>query len=481
MKYDSIIVGGGIAGIVVATRLATMGKKVMLLEKQEIPGGYFSGFQNEAGDKFDYAISYVLSCGEDDVVTDYLKEIGMEQEIQFHKLKKTDDIYIADRHITFSDGREEFKNTLYQEFPDSKQEIDSLMEWLIDYQDGVAVQGSKAMMFFMKNFKRDYEEFLDSQITDSLLKCVLSLRIQADPASLMIMAGFVVECYFKGMYYPVGGSLRMVQKLIDDFIKKGGVLKTGEEINSFECVDKQVKAVTSVSGNRYEAETFVFNGDVIKLNKEFLGDFKDEAKIEKLSKRVVGHSSLSIYLTVKDYDLSRFEGGRVYVTESTNIFDTYREVEADMIPEKGVIKLHFPCTYDNTLTDSDKQLIRIETDIFYDEEKDTEEKYQAYAEQILQYVEDKLLKDLSKSIVYKRVITPVEFSNMFGHTHGSGTGWAHTTHNTMVAKYTQTTSMKNLFIAGQWGEFGSGLRQLVLSGEKTVGLVCKALERCEGK
>lgn len=471
MSYDCIIIGGGMSGLVAATSLQAQGNKTLLIEKEARVGGYFSGFENEAGDRLDYAISYVLSCGEGDVLNEFLKKIGLDQKIKFHRLQNTDDIYMAGRHITFGEGRENFKETLYREFPESKEQIDDLMNWLIDYQEGIAVQGSKAMQFFMQYFKKDYEDFLNTKITDETLKGLLALRIQADPASLMIMAGFLVECYFKGMYYPEGGSYHFVEQLVDFYKEKGGEVITREEICSFHCEEQKVVSVTSVSGKTYKAQNYIFNGDVIKLNMKFLEGERKGTTLKKLSQRVIGHSSIDIYLTVRDYDLSKFQGGRVYLTKSEKIFDTYREVESGQIPKNPVIKLHFPCHYDNTLTKDNRQIIRIETDICYDESKDTEEKYLRMASEIMQYVEETILPEISKYISYIRIITPVEFAKMFGHTHGSGTGWAHTTYNMMVSKYTQNTECSNLFIAGQWGEFGSGLRQLVLSGEKAADMV----------
>lgn len=476
MKYDCIVIGAGISGIVTALLLQTYGKKVLLLEKESHPGGYFSGFENEVGDKFDYAISYVLSCGQGEVVDQFLSKVGLNDKIRFHKLNMTDDVYMKDKHICFGQGRENFRDTLCKEFPNSKDEIEKMMLWMVDYQEGIATQGDDAMKFFIANFKKNYEDFLNEYITDEELKGLLSLRIQADPASLMIMAGFIVECYFKGMYYPVGGSYKFVSDLIKDFESKGGELKTSVEICKFQSEDNKIKVAIDTEGNLYEASSYVFNGDVIKLNNRLLDGERKPATIKRLNGRVIGHSSLSIYIVAKDYNVEAFKGGRVYFTESEKVFDAYREVESGEIPKYPVIKLHFPCYYDDSLTDKNKQMIRIETDIYYDENNDTVDKYNEYAERILEIVDKKILTGISEKIEYKRIITPLEFAQMFGHTNGSGTGWAHTTMNMMLSKYPQNTEFNNLFIAGQWGEFGSGLRQLVLSGEKSAENVMKLLK-----
>lgn len=472
LVYDAIVIGSGISGLAAAARLVSRHKKVLLIEKQERLGGYFSGFVTENGDKLDYAISYVLSCGENEVVNKFLKELGLQDRLQFIKLNKTDDIYLPNRHLTFEGGKEEFRKILCNEFPDAKEEIDHLIDWLTLFQEGAASQGSAAMKFFFNYFRQDFERFLDKNITNKELKAVLALRIQADPASLMIMAGFLVECFFNGMYYPVGGAQRFSDILGEYIRENGGVIKCSTEIVGFETHEGKVLCAVSQRGERFYADSFVFNGDVLSLFKNYLPDaILMEKEIKKINNRVIGHSSLSIYLVVEDYDLSRFQGGRVYWSDTYDIFGVYRLIEGGRIPDNYIVKLHFPCKYDTTLTNGNRQLIRIETDIYYNPELDSEDKYLCYAEDILNKIEASLLVDLHKHIKFKRVITPIEFKRLFGHSNASGTGWAHTTFNTMISKFSQKTPYSNLYIAGQWGEFGSGLRQLVLSSEKTTNYI----------
>lgn len=474
MVYDVIVIGAGISGLCAAAKLVSKGVKVLVLEKQDTVGGYFSGFVTEDGDVFDYAVSYVLACGENEAVTNFIKDIGMEDKISFIKLDYTDDIYLPGRHITFHGGRNDFKQTLYDNFPNSKKEIDNLIDWLDMYQMGVLAQGSDAMKFFMNYFRKDYESFLNDYISDDQLRAVLSMRIQADPSSLMIMAGFIVECYFNGMYYPKNGSHNFV-KLLSDYIEEnGGEIKCGVEIVGFETNDGKISCAVSKNCVKYYSENYIYNGDVIKLLTEYLPDKTVISKeLKAISGRVVGHSSLSIYLATQGMDLSRFRGGRVYYSNTYDIFGTYRQIENGEIPDKHIIKLHFPCMYDDKLTAKNRDLIRIETDIFYTKGKDDEKKYLDYAQVILNEIERGLLKDLHKYIVYKRIITPVEFESLFGHTNSSGTGWAHTVNNMMISKFSQKTGYSNLFIVGQWGEFGSGLRQLILSSEKTVNFILR--------
>ena len=76
-RYDTIIVGGGIAGLTSATYLSKKGQKVLLIEKNKECGGLVNSFTHK-GFQFDSGVRALLDAG---IIFPMLKELDIELEV----------------------------------------------------------------------------------------------------------------------------------------------------------------------------------------------------------------------------------------------------------------------------------------------------------------------------------------------------------------------------------------------------------------
>jgi len=72
LNYDVSVIGGGIAGLSAAAHLAKMGKRVILFEQHDKPGGYYTSFSRK-GIIFDITAHWTVAHAK---VNRMLEELG---------------------------------------------------------------------------------------------------------------------------------------------------------------------------------------------------------------------------------------------------------------------------------------------------------------------------------------------------------------------------------------------------------------------
>ncbi len=84
MAADYLILGSGLAGLSVGALLARAGAAVRVLEAHYAPGGYGHTFV-EGPYRFNAQLHYVWNCGEGRTVDNFLRKLGLEEEVTFEE------------------------------------------------------------------------------------------------------------------------------------------------------------------------------------------------------------------------------------------------------------------------------------------------------------------------------------------------------------------------------------------------------------
>ena len=124
MKYDAIVVGGGIAGLTAAAYIAKSGKSVVLYEKQPKTGGLVQTFQRN-GVYFDTGLRSIENSG---IVFPMLRQLGIDVEFE----PVTVSVGIEDKVIRVNNSSSigEYEEFLKSFYPDSSKDISIIIrEW----------------------------------------------------------------------------------------------------------------------------------------------------------------------------------------------------------------------------------------------------------------------------------------------------------------------------------------------------------------
>ena len=123
-KFDAIVIGSGIGGLVTATQLAAKGLKVLVLEKYIIPGGSGGSFKRK-GYTFDVGASMIFGFGKEgytNLLTRALRDVNEKCEtipdpvqLEYH--------LPGNFNISVDKNYEDFISKLSERFPKERKGI----------------------------------------------------------------------------------------------------------------------------------------------------------------------------------------------------------------------------------------------------------------------------------------------------------------------------------------------------------------------
>ena len=323
MKYDAIVVGGGIAGLTSAAFLAKAGRSVILFEQQDKTGGLVQTFERN-GVYFDGGLRSIENSG---IVFPMLKQLGIE--IDF--IKSDVSIGIANQVIKLKDKTSvfDYEEFLKTQFPENKDDVTAIIEEIrkiMGYMDVLYGIDNPAFLEFKKDYKyfikvifpwmfkflstvrkidelnEPVEDYIKRFTTNQSLIDILAQHFfQKTPASFALSYFSLYLDY----YYPKGGTATLIQKMTDFIIEHGGVIKTSTMI---ECVQPELNYVEDFEFNRFEYDSLIWAGDLKQLyniipaenlfDQNLVQTIRD--KQSELKDLKGGDSVFTVYLTVDE-------------------------------------------------------------------------------------------------------------------------------------------------------------------------------------
>ena len=335
MKYDFIIIGGGMSGLVCAYILSKEGKKVIVLEKNSQLGG---GLQIFSRDKtlFETGVHYVGGLEEGQNLNQLFKYLDLMDKIQVKQMDKNcfDKIHFGneDKFYSLGQGYKKFISNLVKDFPNQKQEI-------IKYCNKIREVCTEFPLYNLRD-QNDYpisneevesvDEVIDSIITDNRLRNVLGSQNilyggQKGITPFYIHA-LIINSYIESSWRFVNGSSQVAIFLAKSIRSFGGeVLKKSEVINA-NIINKRVSSVTLEDGTILEGNNIISSLHPIQTirimgQENFKGLYKK--RINKIQNSV---SSFGVHISFKKNTFP-YLNHNVYHFEDENIWglDDYTE------------------------------------------------------------------------------------------------------------------------------------------------------------
>ena len=267
-KYDILIAGSGLGGLVCGYILAKNGYKVIIVEKNPQIGGCLQTFKR-GGVKFDTGMHYIGSMEEGQILHRFFKYLNLLDSVTLSRLdpKGYDVISIAGEKYKFASGFDGFVEELSRKFPQNKKDIQ-------EYVKGIQAIANASPLYNLqkidtKSFVED--DYIKTSVNDFIASVTNNKRLQSVLAgNLPLYAGvkdktpiyihaLINNFYIQSAYRIVGGSDTIANSLANSIKSFGGEIRTYAEVENFICDEEKMIAVKLTNGEKIEANSFISN------------------------------------------------------------------------------------------------------------------------------------------------------------------------------------------------------------------------------
>jgi phytoene dehydrogenase-like protein len=498
-KHDVVVVGGGMAGMVCANYLVSLGRSVMVIEQNHHTGGNMSGFRRQ-GYTFDGGDQSFESLG---LVFPILRELGILEQQEWTKVRYR---FVSPDFDFFLDDFESVEEALRRAFPRETgfgplfAEAKVVSRFISEQCDAwgfplLEHPTPARIIRFLKWLPRlrrwvTYRYRLEacSVIQDPALRQWFS-QIGYYHMPYLFFGGFW-HLWMKDYWYPVGGMQALHDRLARRFTQAGGSLRCNATVSRIAVErGRAVGAVTS-EGEEIRGGRVVYAGDYKRL----VGGLLEESLfrpsfVSKIRSARLTESLLNVYL-----GLNRSVEQLEPLLHAHHIFyfPSYEVVFPDRHSDRDVhrrmwVTANFFGKENPGFAPPGKSTLVLQTYSSYDWQnhwgngsgsRGRTEEYRRLKDEVggqLVELAENLLPRLGSWIDYFEVGTPLSIERFSLNTDGSTGGWCY--EDTVSPVYRLPwlnlfrTPVRGLTAAGHYALWPGGVISAALSGKMAANLV----------
>jgi phytoene dehydrogenase-like protein len=345
-SYDSIIIGSGAGGLTAAVALARAGKKVLVLEQHDRPGGWTHSFTLN-GYRFSPGVHYIGDLQEGGGLRRIYDGLDVSQDLAFVELNPDgyDHIVVGEKQVDFPRGRENLIERLKSHFPHEAQGIDGYFDDLTNMIEGLRnlgrldkpLEAAKGMGSLLKWLRATGADLINAHVSDPVLRGVLAGQsgdhgLPPSKVSAFMHAG-ITHHYFNGGWYPLGGAFTIPRAFVRALKRSGGQIRLKSRVKRMLIEGKKVLGVELESGEQIRAGVVISNADPEVTFGKLIGRENLSAKLKrKLDGLTYSTSCLSLFFAT-DMDLrgAGLDSGNMWYYDHADVDKIYADGLTDAL------------------------------------------------------------------------------------------------------------------------------------------------------
>lgn len=478
-RYDVIVIGAGMGGLTAAALLAKEGRKVLVLDQENRPGGFCRTLENGPY-SYDKAVHLIMGCSKTSplgigIIDNLLRHLGVRDKCEFQRVDPFFTAHFPGYKLQLPGRRESYLQTLVQQFPSEAKGLARLVDLCTQiYKESMEFPVLPGIMDWILTIKRQpsllryanssLSTVLDAHLSDPRLKAVCSALwpyVGSPPsrASFLTWAGMMASYLEEGAFYCLGGFQRLADAVATSLVENGGELALNCRVKGILINERKVDGVELEDGRSVKSPIVISNIDVLQTLSELIpASARPHRYLRKIGKMTLTPFAAKMYLGT-DLDVSSLgvtHENALYT--SWDLEETSRDKISDGLPAPFVT---VPTLTDKSLAPPDKHIVILTTFVGPAAISNTDCNPDSAIFRMILEKGEMVLPGLGDHITDHggcAILGPVY-------------GWEATPRQSGAFRPGHITPIPGLYLCGQWSQPGHGIWTVALSGIRTARII----------
>lgn len=484
-SYDAIVIGSGIGGLTTAALLAKAGRRVLVTERHDRPGGYAHSFQRGRY-HFDAAVHQIGGCQPTDeretgLIDMLLRRLDVRNRCEFLRVNPFYAGLFPGFRIDASTGLEEFAESYGRIFPAEAQTIRETVDLSARIAREVRRLPAQLTGWDLLSFPRKFPtlfryrnatlgQVLDARFRDPRLKASYAtlwpyLGLPPSRLSFVYWSLMLMSYVREGAYYCRGTFQNLANALVEAVRRNHGELLLLTRVRRIRVRAGRAEGVVLENGQRIDAPVVVSNADVRETFEELVG--LEHVPRSYASRLRSMRPSLSAFVTFLATSLDLRKLGAAHEMFLFRSWDHEGEYRSVLEGRPAATVVAVPSLTDSSLAPKGEHVVSLTTLVPYDVGTSWRTEKKRFGEELLRTAESAFpgLTESAKNIEEASPRTMERYTLNFT---GSIYGWEVAPDQVGPKRLDHRTPILGLLLSGHWTQPGGGIYAVAASGLQTA-------------